>query len=180
MNKLGISLAGAALSGVVALSSATPALAGPAGADRTAPKASTVSASPQATAAVSRAQKLKRLNQLTEKYGMPLWENTRVKWQDGHDKYRFDWSTDGCSGVTDNPGGFHFWESCARHDFGYRNYKKMHEFSRAHKKRVDDSFHHDMQNVCKRQWGPYSQAQRKACLKVAKKYYDAVRALGHL
>ncbi|MFF7410086.1 phospholipase [Streptomyces lydicus] len=174
-----MSLAGAALSGVLALSAATPALAGPAHPDGSTVRTSSATADHQA-AAISKAQKLKRLNQLTEKYAMPLWENTRVKWQDGHDAYRFDWNTDGCSHVSDNPGGFHFWESCARHDFGYRNYKEMHEFTRAHKKRVDDSFLEDMQNQCKRQWGPYTELQRKGCLKVAKKYYEAVRTLGHL
>src|SRR5690606_21183730 len=39
--------------------------------------------------------------------------------------YGFDWSTDYCSSSPDNPFGFPFSTSCARHDFGYRNYKAM-------------------------------------------------------
>lgn len=37
--------------------------------------------------------------------------------------YGFDWTTDCCSSSLDNPCGFPFSNSCARHDFGYRNYK---------------------------------------------------------
>src|SRR5689334_6208169 len=33
--------------------------------------------------------------------------------------YAFDWSTDYCSTSPDNPLGFPFATSCARHDFGY-------------------------------------------------------------
>lgn len=39
--------------------------------------------------------------------------------------YGFDWSTDYCTTSPDNPYGYPFALSCARHDFGYRNYKAM-------------------------------------------------------
>jgi hypothetical protein len=37
--------------------------------------------------------------------------------------YAFDWSTDYWSSSPDHPFGFPFSMSCARHDFGYRDYK---------------------------------------------------------
>ncbi|MET9168828.1 phospholipase A2, partial [Streptomyces cellulosae] len=43
--------------------------------------------------------------------------------------YGFDWSTDYCSSSPDNPFGFPFQNACARHDFGYRNYKAAGSFS---------------------------------------------------
>ncbi|MFE6489476.1 phospholipase A2, partial [Streptomyces sp. NPDC057757] len=49
--------------------------------------------------------------------------------------YAFDWSTDYCSSSPDNPFGFPFSTSCARHDFGYRNYKAAGTFS-ANKSRL--------------------------------------------
>ncbi|MFD9218803.1 phospholipase [Streptomyces sp. NPDC060064] len=176
MNKLGISLGGVVLTGVVALASAPQALA-----------ATTVSSSASGTAATARvqqvaavttAQKLARLRVLTGKDAKDEWFNARVN--RAHDRYRFVWRTDGCSGVTNDPLGFHFWESCARHDFGYRNYKKMHAFSSANRLRVDNSFLADMKWQCDKQWGPYTTAQRNACKRVANKYYQAVRVHGHL
>src|SRR5437879_1240621 len=43
--------------------------------------------------------------------------------------YAFDWSTDFCSASPDEPLGFDFRLPCARHDFGYRNYKVVGLFS---------------------------------------------------
>ncbi|WP_342354248.1 phospholipase [Streptomyces inhibens] len=182
MKKLAISLSSAALSGIVAFSLAPPALAESTHAGRAgAPTTVSADAGRPVAAAYTRAQKLKRLGQLTgeSQVSQTDWFNTRVKWQNGSNKYGFDWNTDGCSGVTDNPVGFHFWESCARHDFGYRNYKKLHAFSHANKKHVDKAFFADMTRQCNGQWGKTS-IERKACRKVAKKYYDAVVTLGHL
>ncbi|QGV82969.1 hypothetical protein EIZ62_31785 [Streptomyces ficellus] len=136
-----------------------------------------------AAAAPTKAQKLKRLSHLTaaSQDAAGDWTVDREKWRTtGSNKYGFNWKTDGCSGASDNPGGFHFWAACARHDFGYRNYKKLNAFTGANKKRVDKTFLYDMNWTCDKQWGPITQAQRKACRKVAKKYYDAVVAFGHL
>src|SRR5690349_21071968 len=47
----------------------------------------------------------------------------------GWASYGFDWSTDYCSSSPDNPFGFPFKTACARHDFGYRNYKAAGSFA---------------------------------------------------
>ncbi|WP_309243634.1 phospholipase A2 [Streptomyces sp. CAI-85] len=103
-------------------------------------------------------------------------------------KYKFNWSTDYCSGSPDSlAGGYDLKFACYRHDFGYRNYKKIAgnaAFRRDHKLRIDKALLGDLNRVCgNRFWAdPYTPAQRKklktACLKSAKKYYNAVRALG--
>ncbi|MEE1927036.1 phospholipase [Streptomyces sp. TRM 70351] len=87
--------------------------------------------------------------------------------------YGFNWSTDFCSTSPDNPFGFPFKLSCARHDFGYRNYKAAGSFS-ANKARLDDAFHADLRRVCTR----YSGALRSSCDATAWTYYQAVRAFG--
>jgi hypothetical protein len=87
--------------------------------------------------------------------------------------YGFDWTTDYCSSSPDNPFGFPFGTSCARHDFGYRNYKAAGSFS-ANKSRLDSAFHEDLKRVCAR----YGGATKTACNSTAWTYYQAVRALG--
>ncbi|MFJ6929264.1 phospholipase [Streptomyces nigra] len=87
--------------------------------------------------------------------------------------YGFDWSTDYCSSSPDNPFGFPFQTSCARHDFGYRNYKALGTFS-ANKSRLDSSFYEDLKRVC----AGYSGASNTACNSTAWTYYQAVKAFG--
>ena len=87
--------------------------------------------------------------------------------------YAFDWSTDYCSDSPDNPLGFDFTLSCARHDFGYRNYKAMGSFS-TNKPRLDDAFYADLQREC----ATYATAFRPACDALAWTYYQAVRIFG--
>ncbi|MGW6735507.1 phospholipase [Streptomyces sp. NPDC055013] len=87
--------------------------------------------------------------------------------------YGFDWSTDYCSSSPDNPFGFPFSTSCARHDFGYRNYKALGTFS-ANKSRVDSAFYEDLKRVC----AGYSGASKAACNSTAWTYYQAVKAFG--
>ncbi|MFI9616929.1 phospholipase [Streptomyces sp. NPDC052023] len=87
--------------------------------------------------------------------------------------YGFDWSTDYCSSSPDNPFGFPFSMSCARHDFGYRNYKAAGSFS-AHKDRLDSAFYEDLKRVC----NAYSGGTKTACNSTAWTYYQAVRAFG--
>ncbi|MFF9143757.1 phospholipase [Streptomyces sp. NPDC055051] len=100
------------------------------------------------------------------------WVTARAN-QGNWSAYGFDWSTDYCSSSPDNPFGFPFQTSCARHDFGYRNYKKAGTFS-ANKARLDDAFHADLKRVCTR----YSGATRTACDSTAWTYYQAVKAFG--
>jgi hypothetical protein len=87
--------------------------------------------------------------------------------------YGFDWSTDYCSSSPDNPFGFPFATSCARHDFGYRNYKAIGAFD-ANKSRLDSAFYEDLKRVC----ANYSGATKSACNSTAWTYYQAVKAFG--
>ncbi|MDH6220297.1 phospholipase [Streptomyces pseudovenezuelae] len=87
--------------------------------------------------------------------------------------YAFDWSTDYCSSSPDNPFGFPFAMSCARHDFGYRNYKAAGAFS-ANKNRLDSALYEDLKRVCVN----YSGATKTACNSTAWTYYQAVKAFG--
>ncbi|SOD87771.1 phospholipase [Streptomyces sp. Ag109_G2-15] len=87
--------------------------------------------------------------------------------------YGFDWSTDYCSDSPDNPLGFPFKMSCARHDFGYRNYKAAGTFS-ANKARLDSALYEDLKRVC----ATYSGATKTACTSTAWTYYQAVKAFG--
>jgi hypothetical protein len=87
--------------------------------------------------------------------------------------YGFDWSTDYCSSSPDNPLGFDFKLSCARHDFGYRNYKAVDQFD-TNKSRLDSAFYADLKRKC----ATYNSLVRPACLSLAWTYYQAVRAFG--
>ena len=87
--------------------------------------------------------------------------------------YGFDWSTDYCSSSPDNPLGFNFQLSCYRHDFGYRNYKSIGQFS-ANKSRLDSAFYEDLKRSC----ANYNSVVRPACTSLAWTYYQAVRAFG--
>jgi Prokaryotic phospholipase A2 len=87
--------------------------------------------------------------------------------------YGFDWSTDYCSDSPDNPLNFPFKLSCARHDFGYRNYKDEGDFS-ANKARLDSMLYADLERVCT----AYSGATKDACDGLAWTYYQAVKNLG--
>ena len=87
--------------------------------------------------------------------------------------YAFDWSTDYCSTSPDNPLGFNFQLSCARHDFGYRNYKAVGLFS-SNKPRLDSAFYEDLKRKC----ATYSSLVRPACYSLAWTYYQAVAAFG--
>ncbi|MGW0846897.1 phospholipase [Streptomyces sp. NPDC002787] len=95
--------------------------------------------------------------------------NNQAAWS----AYGFDWSTDYCSSSPDNPLGFPFQSSCARHDFGYRNYKAAGAFE-ANKARVDSAFYADLKRVC----SGYSGVQRTSCDSTAWIYYQAVDKFG--
>jgi hypothetical protein len=100
------------------------------------------------------------------------WASARAN-QGAWSAYGFDWSTDYCSTSPDNPFGFPFLMSCARHDFGYRNYKAAGTFS-ANKSRLDSAFYEDLKRVCNN----YGGATKTACNSTAWTYYQAVRAFG--
>ncbi|MEU1486113.1 phospholipase [Streptomyces sp. NPDC005752] len=87
--------------------------------------------------------------------------------------YGFNWSTDYCSTSPDNPFGFPFQTACARHDFGYRNYKAAGTFP-ANKSRIDSAFYSDLKRVC----AAYSGAKLTSCNSTAWTYYHAVDIFG--
>ncbi|MEV6423639.1 phospholipase [Streptomyces sp. NPDC051662] len=104
--------------------------------------------------------------------GYQAWNNARQN-QAAWAAYGFDWSTDYCTAAPDNPYGYPFAMSCARHDFGYRNYKAAGQFD-ANKDRIDSAFYADLKRVC----AAYTGERRTECESLAKVYYDAVRLLG--
>lgn len=87
--------------------------------------------------------------------------------------YAFDWSTDYCSQAPDNPFGFPFETSCARHDFGYRNYKAAGTFD-ANKSRLDSALYDDLLRVC----SAYTAEKKTNCNATAWTYYQAVTIFG--
>jgi hypothetical protein len=97
--------------------------------------------------------------------------NNRAAWA----QYGFDWSTDFCSASPDQPLGFDFRMSCARHDWGYRNYKAMSRFP-ANKSRIDSAFYNDLLRKC----ATYNAVVRPSCNSLAWTYYQAVKAFGGL
>jgi len=100
------------------------------------------------------------------------WAAARAN-QAGWSAYAFDWTTDYCSSSPDNPFGFPFQKSCARHDFGYRNYKAAGAFS-ANKARLDSAFYEDLKRVC----AGCTSGTKTACNSTAWTYYQAVKAFG--
>ena len=84
-----------------------------------------------------------------------------------------DWSTDGCSVAPEKPGGFNFHSSCLRHDFAYRNFKRLDKFTDEERKKIDDNFKNDLNDECAKQGD-----DEKECKTLAEVYYLAVRACG--
>ncbi|MFG3422068.1 phospholipase [Micromonospora sp. NPDC047730] len=125
-------------------------------------------------AAVTPTQKLSVLSSWTQTSATSYnaWNSARLN-KAAWAEYAFDWSTDYCSSSPDNPLGFNFTLSCYRHDFGYRNYKAMGQFS-ANKSRLDSAFYEDLKRVC----ATYSTVVRPACYSLAWTYYQAVSAFG--
>ncbi|AKG41704.1 phospholipase [Streptomyces sp. JH002] len=130
-----------------------------------------VSAAPATAAPADKPQVLSSWTQ-TSAASYNSWLSARNN-QGAWSAYAFDWSTDFCSWSPDNPFGFPFEMSCARHDFGYRNYKAQGTFD-ANKTRLDNAFYEDLKRVCNR----YSGATKTACDGTAWTYYQAVRAFG--
>lgn len=128
-------------------------------------------AAPAAAAPADKGQVLSSWTQ-TSASSYNAWLSARNN-QSAWAAYDFDWSTDYCSWSPDNPLGFPFNLSCARHDFGYRNYKDAGTFS-AHKARLDSAFYADLLRVCDN----YSGATGATCNSTAWTYYQAVRTFG--
>lgn len=87
----------------------------------------------------------------------------------------FDWESDGCSCSPDDIGKFDFLPSCKRHDFGYRNMKKLNRFNEATRKRVDDNLRDDLYNLC----NTFGVLDKLKCRGIAELYYASVRNFGN-
>jgi Prokaryotic phospholipase A2 len=88
---------------------------------------------------------------------------------------RLDWTTDLCSAPLIGSTGisFDFRSACIRHDFGYRNSKRLGVFEDM-KRAIDDRFLEDMKAHCRSR----SIILRPSCYKWAYTFYAAVRAFG--
>jgi hypothetical protein len=86
-----------------------------------------------------------------------------------------DYTTDACSTPLIGSSGlsWNFLEACVRHDFGYRNYKRLGLFDDS-RGAVDRVFLDDMRDHCASRSLPL----RPACLQRAAQFYAAVRAFG--
>lgn len=95
----------------------------------------------------------------------------------------FDWTHDGCSAPLLGSTGraYDFRHACRRHDFGYRNLKRLERrYGRGHtywnattRRWVDQQFLADMQHHCRHR----SILLRLSCFGSAYLYYAAVRAV---
>lgn len=125
-------------------------------------------------AAVTPAEKLAVLSSWTQTSSSSYnaWLSARNN-QSSWSAYAFNWTTDYCSSSPDNPLGFNFTLACARHDFGYRNYKEMSAFD-ANKSRLDSALYEDLKRKC----ATYNAFVRPACYSLAWTYYQAVKNFG--
>ena len=87
-----------------------------------------------------------------------------------------DWTTDGCSAPVIGGEGrsFNFTHACIRHDFGYRNIKRLGQFNEVVRTKLDEQFHRDLESSCSSQ----VRTRKIRCLMWAETFYVAVRATG--
>lgn len=100
------------------------------------------------------------------------------------DEQWFDWSEDGCSApLIGNTGrSFNFTAACQRHDFGYRNLRRLElrygegstYWNGSSRKHVDQQFLRDMKSHCHGR----SILLRPTCYAWAQTFYTAVRLAG--
>jgi hypothetical protein len=90
--------------------------------------------------------------------------------------YDFNWNTNYCSHSPDKVAGVSLKNACARHDFGYRNFKKLvgiNKLIRDHKSRIDNAFYGDLLRACD---SASNSVKRKTCKYAAANYYAIVKA----
>ena len=91
-----------------------------------------------------------------------------------------DWSTDGCSAPVLGNGPYNFYNACLRHDFGYRNLKRIESTFRQdtwrwrNKANVDTIFGLDMDDRCRE----FNWFARQPCYGLSSSYETAVRTFG--
>jgi hypothetical protein len=99
-----------------------------------------------------------------------------LEYRDSADRdERLDWSTDECSAPLVGSTGlsFDFTHACIRHDFGYRNTKRLGIFDQR-KDEIDNRFLDDMKDHC----ATRSTLLQGRCYQWAYTFYYAVRAFG--
>jgi hypothetical protein len=167
------------VTGVLAAPAAVPAMAAPVAVPAmAAPVAVPAMAAPRAvatgSAVVAPPSKPAVLRALTDPSAESYrdWNEARLHRSRLSD-YNFIWTTDYCTDGPDQPIGFDFRLACARHDFGYRNYKAIGEFA-ANRLRVDRAFLADMRRKC----ATYGLLLRPVCSILAGVYYRAARHYG--
>lgn len=92
-------------------------------------------------------------------------------------EYRgLDWATDYCSApIVGNEGrSFNFRNACMRHDFAYRNYRRLGILDAPMRDAVDDVFHRDLVESCL----PKRVSLRLRCLAWAEAFFETVRVAG--
>ena len=87
-----------------------------------------------------------------------------------------DWTTDGCSAPVVGGEGrsFNFTHACVRHDFGYRNIKRLGQFNEEVRTKLDEQFRRDLESSCATQ----VRTRKIRCQMWAETFYVAVRATG--
>jgi fibronectin type 3 domain-containing protein len=83
--------------------------------------------------------------------------------------YNFDWHTDFCTDSPDEPFGFDFRLPCARHDFGFNNFRPM-GICDAVKHELDFMLWTDLYRLC----DTYGGLSGVACRRVADVYYSVL------
>jgi len=86
------------------------------------------------------------------------------------------WTSDGCTDSPDYPFGYNFHDSCQRHDFGYRNYRKERRCASANRKKIDGNLKNDLYRECNKKSG----FAKIHCTAIANEYYIFVRGFGGL
>lgn len=87
-----------------------------------------------------------------------------------------DWTTDYCSApiVGDEGRSFNFRHACMRHDFAYRNYRRLSVLDSTLRDAVDRVFHEDLVSSCL----PKRVSLRLRCLSWAEVFFESVRLAG--
>ena len=87
-----------------------------------------------------------------------------------------DWATDYCSApIVGNEGrSFNFRSACMRHDFAYRNYRRLGVLDAPLRDAVDEVFHSDLVDSCL----PKRVSLRLRCLAWAEVFFEMVRVAG--
>lgn len=126
-------------------------------------------------AACRRAEAAEDPRRLVDRYANGALEDfLRYRDSRGRDP-RLDWSTDYCSApILGSRGlGYDFTEACLRHDFAYRNYRRL-GLSRRTRARADSVFLGDMRSHC----ATRSLLMAPRCHQRALQYYAGVRTFG--